>query len=385
MKQNDQNNEAEYLPLSYIEISRSALLNNIRQFKRILPIGNNLIAVVKANAYGHGLKEVVEIAESEVYGFQVDDIEELRGVRQVTKKPIFVFGYVPLRFLSELVELDGTLGVYNISTIERLQEIGKEKNKKITIHLKVDAYLGRQGVFVDDIKHVLTLLKTSPFVVLESLYSHFSNIEDVDDLKHAKKQYEYLLKIKEILKDEGFNDVCHHISATSGFLSDMKENWGGCMLRLGIGVYGLWPSNIIKKKFEEQIKLVPILRWVSHVVQVKEVPANFPIGYGLTFITPKPMKVAIVPQGYSDGYDRGFSNNSFVLVKGVKCNVLGRIAMNMFAVDVSNVPVSVEDELILLGKQGDEEITAEELASHLTINYEIVARISALLPRIIVE
>ncbi len=374
-------------PLSYIELSKSALINNIRQFRKLLPKSNSLVLVVKANAYGHGLKEVVQISKNIVDAFQVDDIEELRAIRAVTSKKVLVLGYVQKSDLKELVDLNATLGCYNIETIKELERIGKKKNKKIKIHLKIDALLGRQGVLVNNLSEILVAIQKSKYIILESVYSHFSNIEDTNDLVHAKKQFEYLMEAKKIVIDFGFKNVTHHISATSGLLSDTKDNWGGSLVRLGIGAYGLWPSKALEKRFSKKIKLIPVLRWVSSVAQIKKVPKDFPIGYGLTFITKKPMTLALIPQGYSDGYDRRFSNNSFVLIKGKKCNVLGRVAMNMFVVDVTNIKdIKLEDEVVLLGKQDKAEITAEILAEKIgTINYEIVARLNPLLPRVIVK
>ncbi len=374
-------------PLSYIEISKSALKNNIQEFRKILPEKQSLVQVVKANAYGHGLVAVVTATKGMVDAFQVDDIDELRLIRKATNKKVFVFGYVQKRDLKELVRLDGVLGCYSIETIKELNRIGREFNRKVKIHLKIDAFLGRQGVFIEDLQNILTTMKESKYIILESIYSHFSNIEDTDDLEHAQKQFDYLMNAKKVIIDFGFKNISHHISATSGILSDMKNNWEGSLVRLGIGSYGLWPSEALKKRLSKKIKLEPVLRWVSSVAEVKTVPANFPIGYGLTYITDREKKIALIPQGYSDGYDRGLSNNSFVLIGGRECKVLGRIAMNMFVVDVSNIKdVKVEDGVVLIGRQKDREVSAEILAEKIgTINYELVARLNPLLPRIIVK
>jgi alanine racemase len=165
-----------------------------------------------------------------------------------------------------------------------------------------------------------------------------------------------------------------------------KASGANKIIRPGLSIYGMWPSEDLRKRLDgKDFNLKPVLRWVSHVAQVKRLPKGHSIGYGLTFITPQAMKVAVVPQGYSDGYDRGFSNKAEVLINGKRCRVLGRVAMNMFVVDVSRLPkVKAEDEVILLGEQGKERITAEELAEIIgTINYEITTRINPLLPRII--
>ena len=155
-------------------------------------------------------------------------------------------------------------------------------------------------------------------------------------------------------------------------------------MRVGIGLYGLYPSSQLQRT-SDGLALQPALQWISHLAQVKELPTGHPVGYGLTYITSRPTTIGVVPQGYSDGYDRGLSNAGQVLIRGTRCSVLGRIAMNMFAVDVSHIPdVKAEEDVVLLGEQLGERITAEEIALKTnTINYEVVARISSLVPRVI--
>ncbi len=372
-------------PLSRIELSRQNLLDNIAQFRSVLPKENALVAVVKANAYGHGLKEVVSISQHHVDYFQVDDVKELIEIRKHTNKPVLVFGYVAIDQLDLIFKYNAILGVYNIETIKALNSIAVKNKKQIKIHLKIDAFLGRQGVLTKDLKKYINAIQKTTYIKLEAIYSHFSNIEDVDDMHHARKQFAELMKAKELIKGFGFQNINHHISATSGFLTNQDKNWGGYMLRLGIGMYGLWPSESLKNKFSKNILLKPVMRWVTKIAQIKIVPKDFPIGYGLTYITKRQMKIAIIPQGYSDGYDRGFSNNSNVLIKGKRCAVIGRVAMNMFVVDVTKLKkVHLEDEVVLLGHQDKTFVTADELAEKVnTINYEIVTRVSSLLDRII--
>jgi len=293
--------------------------------------------------------------------------------------------------INEFVDLGATLGVYDLNIVETLNAIAKNKNKIARVHVKVDAFLGRQGILKQDAERFFEQLASYKNILVEAVYSHFSNIEDVNDLSQANLQRDILLEVKEIAKTAGFKDIYHHISATSGFLTDQKNNWGGEIVRLGIGLYGLWPSESLKKRFSADITLKPVMRWVTKPAQVKEVPKDFPIGYGCTFITKKPTTIAVIPQGYSDGYDRGFSNNSEVLIFGERCAVLGRVAMNMFVVDVTKLTnkFSTEEilgtEVVLLGKQGNNEITAEDLAAKIgTINYEIVTRVWPNLERVII-
>ena len=372
-------------PLSYIEILRANLIHNLKSFKKILPKDTKLVAVVKANAYGHGLREVISIAEKYIDYFQVDDIDELKQLRLYSKRPTLVFGYVEKASLEEAVVLGAILGVYNKETLLKLNAIGKKYNKKIRIHLKIDTLLGRQGVLLDEVKEYGNFIKKLPYITLDAVYSHFSNIEDTQNLSHANKQHKQLLEAKELLQKLDFSNLSHHISATSGLLADPVKNWGSSFLRLGIGLYGEWPSEHLKNKYSHKLKIKPVLRWISHLAQVKTIPKGYPVGYGLTFVSKKSMTIGVVPQGYSDGYDRGFSNTGMVLVQGKRCPVVGRVAMNMFVIDLTLVKKpQLEDEVVLLGSQGKGEITADFCAKQIkTINYEITTRISPLLPRVI--
>ena len=369
--------------LSSIELSRENLLHNISVVRNLLGPDKKLIAVVKANAYGHGMREVASIIESHVDYFQVDDFQELVELRKQTQKPILVFGYMANdEVLVSVRDYNATLGIFenDPKRFEQINEVGRSLGKKINVHIEVDALLGRLGVLAKDAKECVEQIRRYEHISIEALYGHFSDIEDSGDLSHAHAQCEALRKASE---EAG---VPYYISATSGILADPKNNWGGSMVRLGIGLYGLWPSERMREVGGSNITLKPVLTWKTKIAQIKILPKDYPIGYGRTVITHKETKIAVIPQGYSDGYDRGLSNKGEVLVRGVRCKMLGRVAMNMFVVDVSHMPeVFREDEVVIVGVQGNEEISAEELAEKAgTINYEIVARVSALLPRNVV-
>lgn len=375
--------------LSYIEISKENLRHNFKLMKSLVKPGVKVVAVIKANAYGHGQNEVAQVLEDKADYFQVDDARELALLRKVSQKPTLVLGYVAREELAEVVCQDGIMGVYDIEQIKNINETAKKQGKKAVVHIKIDACLGRQGVLVDGIQEIVDHLKKSENILVDGIYSHFANIEDTSDFSHAQKQIDTFGVALEIFKKNGYEDLKTHISASSGMMVYESGEGKSDLVRAGLGMYGMWPSEELKSRLNSQgdkeFDLKPALRWVTHVAQVKTVPENYSIGYGLTHITNKPTKIAIIPQGYSDGYDRGLSNVGEVLIGGKRCKVLGRVAMNMFVVDVSHLEnVSAEDEVILLGSQGDEQISAEEIAAHVgTINYEITTRILATLPRII--
>jgi alanine racemase len=372
--------------LSYIEINKDNLLHNFTTIRSYINPEAKIVCVIKANAYGHGQNEIAQILENHADYFQVDDAQELRLLRKVSQKETLVLGYIANDEIEEALMLDGILTVYDIEHVRRIGEIAKKMQKEAIVHIKIDAELGRQGVLIENAQQFAKELKEIGNIKVDGVYSHFANIEDTNDFSHAQKQLDTYYKALDIFRREGFEDIKSHISSTAGTLVYEKNEGKSSLVRIGIGLYGMWPSLELREKFEsEELSLKPVLRWVTHVAQVKTLPANFSIGYGLTYITSKETKVAIIPQGYSDGFDRGFSNIGQVLIGGNRCSILGRVAMNMFVVDVSHLEnVSTEDEVVLLGKQENEEITAEELAKKIeTINYEITTRVFPLLDRIV--
>lgn len=362
--------------LSYIEVDRAALVHNLQALKSICPAAENIVAVVKANAYGHGLEPVVRALEGHTDYFGVDDLDELIALRVVSQTPVLVLGYVPKFRVDEAVELGAELAVYDHGRLEWLQRAADRFGVRVRVHLKIDALLGRQGLLPDAVPEFFAALRQYPSIDLAAAYSHFGNIEDTTDLTHAHSQ---TAEFERALPP----GVQRHESATSGAMVGEGPSSMNRWVRLGIGLYGLYPSTPLERTWSK-LDLRPVMRWVSHLAQVKTLPAKHPVGYGLTYITSRETRIGIVPQGYSDGYDRGLSNTGEVLVRGKRCAVLGRIAMNMFAIDLSQVPeAQPEDEVILLGAQGEERITAEEVALKTgTINYEVVARVSSLLPRV---
>lgn len=373
------------LPLSYIEISKDNLIYNIKQFRSLLKNGTKIVGVIKANAYGHGDIEVVKIISPYIDYFQVNSVEELERVRSVTKKPILVFGYLNEDGIKKAIKLNAIISAFDLIHLLKINYISGILKKKTKVHVVIDSYLGREGIMPNQIENFIVEVKKMKNIELDGIYSHFANIEDTMNFTHAQKQIDMYHEYVEIFKLNGFPNIKTHISATSGILVYEKGNSLHSIVRLGIGLYGMWPSEHLEYLNKKKINLRPVLRWVTHVAQIKILPANHPIGYGLTYITKKITKIAVIPQGYADGLPRSLSNNGEVLIRGKKAKILGRVAMNMVVVDVSNIKdVLPEDEVVILGKQDKNEITAEQIAKESgTINYEATTRISALLPRIV--
>lgn len=373
------------LPLSYIELSQKNLIHNIKQFRNLAKKGTKFSVAIKGNAYGHGQNEVAKILEPYVDYFQVNSVEELKLLRKVSNKKTLLLGYVQEKDIEETIKLGCILSIFSLKQMSTISAIAKDVDIIQEIHIPVDAYLGREGFLISELPKLFEEIKKSKYIKITGVYAHFANIEDTADFSHAQKQIEEYKKALKLAQEFGFKNLETHISATSGLLVYEKNLGIHSLIRLGIGVYGMWPSKYLKFLYKNKIELKPVLSWKTKIAQLKILPKGNTIGYGLTYKTKKTTKIAIIPQGYADGFYRGFSNKGEVLIGGTRCKILGRVSMNMFAVNISHLlNVKVEDEVMILGRQNKEEIRAEEMALLIdTINYEITTRISSLLPRII--
>lgn len=357
---------------TWIEINKRNLLHNLGEFRHLLTSKTEIMAVVKANAYGHGLLEIAKILAPKNVWFGVDNCEEGIQLRNAgIKNRIAVLGYTPFDDLRRAVAADLELVAYNLETIRRLGALRKPSK----IHLKIETGTTRQGVGESDLPAMLRLIKKYPAIKLEGLSTHFANVEDVSDRKFARAQLERFIRAKDIVARAGFRVPYHHTACTAAAISFPASHFN--LARIGIGMYGLWSMTPQPKP-----DLRPVLSWKALIAQVKSVKKGTPISYGLTERVIRDSKVAVIPVGYSDGFDRGLSSIGNIVIRGKRAKVLGRVCMNMFMVDVTDiVGVRIEDEATLIGK----EITADEIAKQInTINYEVVARIAEHLPRRIV-
>jgi len=376
-------------PIERVEISRRALVHNIREFRRLIGPRRKFLAVVKANAYGHGILEVAGIALDEgVDWLGVNSIDEGAALRRAgIRAPILVLGYAPLDALEEAVAADLRLTVYNKETVARLAALAERRKKTVRVHVKLETGTWRQGVAAKDLAAFVADIRKRPGLVVEGLTSHYANIEDTTKHDYPRRQLGIYRSAVRALEAGGPRVPIKHMSCTASTILFPEPGFN--LARVGIGLYGLWPSketylSCLQDK-KKPLSLEPVLSWRARIAQVKKVPARSDIGYGCTYRTTRPTVLAVIPVGYFDGYDRGLSNGAHVLVRGRRAPVRGRVAMDFFMADVTDIPgVRLEDEATLLGADGRERISAEDLAALTgTISYEILARINPLIPRII--
>ena len=371
--------------LNWVEISRRALAQNVLRFKTHIGAGVKLAAVVKANAYGHGLGAVSRIVlESGADWLAVNSIEEAEQVRAAgIAAPVLCLGYVPLSQLEKAVRLDVRLTVYNPATVERLGEVAGRLGRKARLHVKVETGTNRQGVPREELPDFARMIAGYPHLVLEGLSTHYANIEDVTEHRFAELQLRNFIEACSMLESRGFSVPVRHTACTAAAILFPRTLFN--MARVGIGLYGLWPSKETRiSALQAGValnELEPVLTWKTRIAQVKMVKSGETIGYGCTDLATQDTRLAVLPVGYYDGYDRKLSSIGYVLIRGRRAPVRGRVCMNMIMVDVTNIPEArVEDEVVLLGRQGDDSVSAEVLAGKIgTINYEVV---TGILPRV---
>ncbi len=373
---------------TWIEISERALTSNIQQLRSISH-GARFCAIVKANAYGHGLNELSHIAgRAGVDAFGVDSIDDALFLRErFPSALLIVLGFtLPSRF-DDAIRHQIHLTMYDREGIDELQTIAAKSASVAFVHLKLETGTSRQGVMEDDIPMMMDVFKISKHLVLAGLSTHFANIEDVDLPQYASMQFERFAKAVHQIQSLGFSPEYIHCACSAAII--FYPDTHGTLVRAGISLYGIWPSEqsqSASRKRELAVELQPVLQWKTRIAQIKSLPAGTPVGYGMTEILPRRSRIAVLPVGYFDGYDRRFSSKGEVLVGGYRCRVVGRVCMNMMMVDVSAVPnPEKEQEVILIGRDGRHELLANQMAHQIgTIGYELLSRINPTLPRVVV-
>jgi alanine racemase len=373
-------------PLVWAEIDLNAIAHNVRALCHNTNPEARLMAVVKADAYGHGASELNRRAldsGADVLGVaRLHEAIELRNAG--FDVPILIFGYTPPVLAQKLVDFDLTQTIWSFTTAEALSA-AVSPGQTINVHLKVDTGMGRLGLLPDsrrlppDTNSAVSAIGEVESIVslsgirLDGVYTHFASA-DSSDKSYAKEQFEIFTEFLNDLRQAGVDiPVCH--AANSGAIIDMPETHLD-LVRPGISIYGLYPSDEVDK---DRIKLKPAMTLKSRVVHLKKVPAGFKVSYSMTHETSTPTTIASVPVGYADGFSRLLSSRGYMVVCGRRAPIIGRVCMDTTMLDVGHIPdIALEDEVVVFGTQGEESITADEIAASLnTINYEIVSSLTA--------
>lgn len=371
---------------TYAEINLDAIVENVRNMKRNLSENTNLIAVIKTDGYGHGAVPIArELEQMEcIYGFAVATYEEAHILRMAgIVKPLLILGYTFPYCYEMLAEEEIRPAVFREDSIEALAAAAAKAGRKIKVHIKVDTGMGRIGIPANEegVAFVRKLM-AYPHLEIEGIFTHFARADETDKTA-AKRQLTIFTDFITLLEEQlGLSIPVKHCSNSAGIIELPEANLD--VARAGIILYGLEPSDEVSR---EIVPLQPVLSWYSHIVYIKTLHKGQSVSYGGTFTADKDMKVATIPVGYGDGYPRGLSGKGYVLICGKRAPILGRVCMDQFMVDVTQIPEATEgDKVTLIGAEGGEHITAEILGDLSgRFNYELVCDIGKRVPRVFIR
>lgn len=368
------------------KINLDAIRNNLDAMKENIASDTKIIGVIKTDGYGHGAVPLAWEMEKidYVYGYAVATSEEAMQLRDSNiKKPILILGYTFPYSYSALIQYDICPTVFREDMLVSLNEAAQHANKKCKIHIKVDTGMSRIGIMPNqDGKAFVKKALSFPNLIVEGIFTHFAKADEADKTSAYAQMRQFHQFVEECEKEYDYHFPIVHCSNSAGIV-EMKEA-NDDIVRAGITLYGLWPSNEVKKDI---ISLEPVLTLESHITYVKDVAPDVPVSYGGTYVTEKQTKIATIPVGYGDGYPRTLSGKGYVLIRGKKAPILGRICMDQFMVDVSDIENVEEGDLVtLIGRNGDLSITMEELgALSSRFNYELACDLGKRIPRLFIK
>jgi len=363
---------------TWLEVDLKRLKNNLSELQKMT--GKPVMAVVKANAYGHGLADIALAAEAAGSPWcGVARLEEALALRKAgVNAHILVLGYTPPGSAVLAVVENISLTVYDRATAQAYAAAGEESGKTLNVHLKIDSGMGRLGVFSEEVIELAKYLQSLPGINLQGMFTHFARADE-PELPATDQQLAKFANLVKELEKHNFRPEFVHASNSGGTLA-FKDAWYD-FVRPGIAMYGLSPSS--KALVPKAIK--PILSWKTRLISVKELPTGHGVGYGHRYVLTKPEKIGVLAIGYADGFRRVPGNE--VLIAGKRVKVIGSVCMDQCMVQLHDVPeVKIGDEVVIIGQQGKETITADDVAARWgTINYEVVAGIAARVSRVYIR
>lgn len=364
---------------TYAEVNLQAVRHNIEEARKNIKSDTKIMAIVKANAYGHGAVPVSKALISQVDAYGVAMIEEALELRDAgIDKMILILGYTGEEWYEELVKHCISQTIYTYDMAKKLSDVAVSFGKQTPIHIKIDTGMGRIGFApTEESLDIVEKISHLPGVFIEGIFTHFARADE-KTIEAAKEPFARYMQFVQELEKKGIRIPIRHVSNSASIISFPEANLD--MVRSGITTYGLYPSEDVPK---EILKLQPAMSWKSKISFVKPIEPGTSISYGGTFTAEKPMIVATVPVGYADGMKRDLSGKGRVLVHGQYAQILGRVCMDQFMIDVTDISnVKMGDTVTIFGKDGDKCIPVEEIAelSH-SFNYEFVCSISKRVPR----
>ena len=367
----------------YAAVDLAAIRENMERMRDNLRPGTLMIGVIKADGYGHGAIPIGRELEklSYVFGYAVATAEEAFSLREAgLQKPILILGYTFPYCYEELIEQEIRPAVFRADTLRELDDCARRLGKKAMVHVKVDTGMSRVGIRPDEEgRSFLRCLSEVSNIEVEGIFTHFARADEQDKQAAREQLAQFTGFVEEAERILNRMIPIKHCSNSAGILTMPEANLS--LVRAGITLYGLSPSAQVPR---ELLSLRPALSLKSHLVYVKEVEAGTPVSYGGTYVTKQRTRIATIPVGYGDGYPRSLSNRGYVLIRGMRAPILGRVCMDQFMVDVTAVPEACEgDEVTLIGIDGGEEITMEQLGELSgRFNYELACDLGKRIPRV---
>jgi alanine racemase len=374
-------------PNTWVEINRTALLANVATCRRIIGPRCQLLAMVKGNAYGHGLRESAQVlcgAGIDMLG--VEAVGEAVAVRTAgISCPILLVGPLPQANIPLLLTYQLTPLLVSLEQVQVVGEFTRQADCQLDVHLKFDTGMHRQGIMPDEVPLLLDWLAKYPALHVSGVATHLARADEVEQPEWTRRQLERFHAITATLAAAGIRHPIRHAANSAAALVWPEAHLD--MVRFGIALYGFWPGPAVQRAHAEGFTWSPVMTWKTRVGAVRQVGYGCYVGYNGSYVTTRDSRLAVLPLGYYDGYGRGLSNLGQVLVRGQRVPVCGRVSMNLMSVDVTDVPaVEPGDEVVLIGRQGLAAIGAEEVAAWLgTIHYEVTTRINPLIPRMVVD
>ena len=364
----------------YADIDLDAIYENVKNAKALLKKDTKMMAIVKADGYGHGAVEVARQIDELVDAYGVAILEEGIELRKAGfTKPILILGYTPKPLYPAMIRYDIATAVFTMEMAKEISDTGVAMHKNANIHIKLDTGMSRIGFAITkESKEIIEQIAKLPGIEIKGCFSHFARMDEKDKTK-ANEQFAKFTKMVNALEKDGVDLGIRHISNSAGIMEAPEVQMD--MVRNGICLYGLYPSEEVQK---ERLPLKPAMELKAYVSYVKTLEPGVEIGYGGTYTTTKKTRVATIPVGYADGYSRCLSGKGSVLIHGKKAPILGRVCMDQFMVDVTDIDnVCVGDRVTLFGKDGDSCITIEEISAMAhSFNYEFVCDIGKRIPRV---
>ena len=369
----------------WAQIDLDAVLYNMENMRKNIREETQIIAVLKTNGYGHGAVAIMKELEKlpYVWGYAVAAFEEAKELRENgARKPIILLGYVFPYCYTDLADLEIRPACFRTDMLEQLSEAAEKAGKPIRIHIALDTGMGRIGIRPDSegrqfVKKALQM----PGLIVEGMFTHFAKADEKDPVP-TYRQIGIFTEFRNYIRDElGYEIPLCHCSNSAGIIEFPEANMD--IVRAGITLYGLWPSDEVSKT---TVPLIPVMSLYSHIVYIKEAGPGVSVSYGGTFVTSnEKTRIATIPAGYGDGYPRSLSNKGYVLICGKRAPILGRVCMDQMMADVTDIPQAREGSLCtLIGTDGDETITMEQLGDLSgRFNYELACNINERVPRIV--